>query len=265
MTENKLERKYFRSKNLKILVVGNDGSFLVDVASGLSKSKISYNVLHAPNEPSEIELKLTGIDLILYISGETRFEEKMEWLNYELPKQIYDQARANDLGFIYLSSLSVFGEISSDIVTVNSERKPVDIYGASKNKFDEYVQSTLNQEKFKVGAIFPASIHADKGRSSVEKFEQLMTRFPLLRYIKLPGSLSFVRRKELISTIVDAVANERYQNMIASENQQLSNYANRYSIKLPKIFVSFFKITNMILGKRKSLVLRMLLRGIEYK
>ena len=250
---------------MKILVIGNKGSFLQDVSDKLAKDGKNIVVIYVPGFYERMELDLHGIDIVLYMSGETRFVDKMEWLNYELPKLIFDQVKNKNIGFIYLSSLSVFGEISGDIVTVDSERKPVDAYGVSKNKFDEYVQKTSLQEIVMVGTIFPASIHAGKGRSSVEKFDKLMSRFPFLRFISLPGSLSCIKRDILTDIIVDMVKNKRYQNLIASDNYRLSNYANKYSLKLPKIFISFFKFTNILIGKRKSLVLRMLLRGIDYK
>jgi hypothetical protein len=182
-----------------------------------------------------------------------------------LTKYIFDQAVAKNIGFIYLSSLSVFGSVKDDIVTLNSNRCPIDTYGKTKNKFDDYVNSISSEKNVRVGAILPASIHTGKGRSSVEKFDQLMSKLPFLKFFALPGTLSYIKRDVLINMIVHSVLNEQYENIIASDSYRLSKFANKYSIKIPKMFKFFFPIIDNVIGKHRSLVLRMLLRGIEYK
>ena len=118
------------------------------------------------------------IDLIVFISGETRDENKMMLLNYLLPKEILRISQSNSVPLIYLSSLSVFGIPNSKKITTLSPRKSIDLYSATKNLFDSFAKD--NYSKAPISCILPGSIINFKSKNDItNKLIKFFKTFPL--------------------------------------------------------------------------------------
>ena len=152
-------------------ILGNEGSFANTVIKELklkNSGNIFENYLIKKNIHSALAInsalswlrKFKKINSpIIFIGGETRNKEKMYLMNLTLPYCIYLEAEKNNVRFIYLSSLSVFGLPNSRLITFESEMQPIDLYGKTKFCLDDLLFSNSSNG---VSAIFPGSIITKK-------------------------------------------------------------------------------------------------------
>lgn len=253
--------------NIKYLVIGNKGSFLEDFIKKLEeetqKGDVEVLYCHTSMSKPELELKIDNSHVVIYLGGETRFEDRMVEFNYTLPKLIFEMCAISKKKFVYLSSLSVFGYNKHDTIDLLSNRDPIDFYGITKNKLDQFIKGEIAMD-INVCTIYPASINSGRGRSSIEKFEMLMETYPLLRCLSLAGKLSVISRGELISRIFEVVKNEPIGEFIVSEHVSLNNYAFRYALPVPKLPNFFFNLLRHLFGAKLALLAKTLNRGIHY-
>ena len=241
---------------MKVQVIGNNGSFLKDVCQALLKEQLQVTQTNSADF-NDVE----DVEFVIFVGGETRNESAMNENNVVLPLRILNQCKSKNIYYLYLSSLSVFGWCLDDVVTTNSKRSPIDIYGITKLKMD---QLAFASEYRNYCAVLPASINAGRGRSSVEKIEYYFTKLPFLKLFSFPGSLSYIDRDELISIIISCLLEKREGLIIASKKYTLSQLSFKYSVPFPRLPLFFFKPLSKIIGKKKALLIKMVFRGIEY-
>jgi nucleoside-diphosphate-sugar epimerase len=255
---------------MKLIIFGNKGSFLDSVIKTLSNSSDvdSYSIdksdaLFASRAIDHISnLDFSCYDAVVYISGETRDELYMHFLNFRLPSILLERISGLQTHFIYLSSLAVFAGNKSDKITVNSPFLPLDNYGETKVLFERFREFFANNHSLpKVSAIYPASFLSGSGSSSVEKFQSIRSRYVFLQIFKLNGALSFIHRDSLAHEIQDILTINLPKKVILAENYMLANLGG--IINIPRLPIFIFKAIDM-LSQKTSLKLRMVLRGILY-
>ena len=165
-----------------MFIIGNKGSFaneIINKLQKLSKSKeIQYYLIDKEINPAiniknvyEWILNKSKINQpIIYIGGETIEENKMHLMNVTLPYYLFLIANKNNVRFIYLSSLSIFGLPYSAKVDLSSRMNPQDLYGRTKLLLDELIFSSKNN---KASVIFPGSIVTKKRPNFLLKVHKL--------------------------------------------------------------------------------------------
>lgn len=241
---------------MKVQVIGNRGSFLNDVFNALTKK--GFYVISTLSEEFNI---IDSVSYVVYVGGETRDQERMHEHNVSIPSIILNQCQEKGVSFIYLSSLSVFGWCLDDKVTAKSTRHPVDVYGISKLEMDCFALGSGGE---RVCAVMPASIHSGRGRSSVEKIIKLFDNYPILGFFSFPGSLSYIRRDDLIDIIINCIENNRSGFVIASNNYHLKTLSRKLSVPIPKFPLIFIRLLAFFIGKKRALLLKMIIRGNKY-
>ena len=260
------------------ILIYNKGSFANECKKEISKSfpitsieingKIDLNLSHIVNlAKNHDECN------IIYISGEVRKVDKMDFLNFELPKKLLDLCLDYNVGLIYLSTLSVFGFNLEDVIKLNSKRSPIDSYGITKNKFDSLVEKTrVENPNVRISGIYPASFYSGNGRSSIEKYSNIILRYSyIFKYIILPGSLTYIERKEVINKIVILLKSGPEKDYILSNTIQLSEISkknfgtNSIQLKVVRIPLLFFNILSIFISKKNIILLKMLFRGSKYE
>lgn len=261
-----------------IILIHNKGSFANECKKEISKCFPLTTI----EVSGKIDLDLSSIvNLtkeydecnIVYISGEVRNVDKMDLLNFELPKKLLNLCVNHRVGFIYLSTLTVFGFNLEDVVKLNSERSPIDSYGISKNKFDNLVVKTRSQNpNVRISGIYPASFYSGNGRSSIEKYSNIILRYSyIFKYIILPGSLTYIERKEVINKIVILLKSGPEKDYILSNTIQLSEISKKtfgttsIQLRVVRIPLLFFNILSIFISKKNTILLKMLFRGSKYE
>ncbi|MGI9887710.1 hypothetical protein [Vibrio chagasii] len=247
---------------MSVLIIANKGSFFIDVQKKLGSEGFIFKDISSFTNLDICNVISSKYTKVVYLGGETRFEDNMDFANYHLPKALFDKAIEHNCSFVYLSSLSVFGWTDLDYVTVDSKRQPLDKYGESKNNFDKYVLSFPDRN---VSVLFPASIHSNRGRSSVEKISKVFDKVSLMKSFRFPGVLSFVYRDDLINDIITAIKSDGSIKKICSQDFVVAGLSNKTSVPIPRLPNGIFRFFAFLVGKRKALIVKMLLRGIYYK
>lgn len=256
---------------MKVLLVINEGSFGKELSNKIIEDNYEIEIIKI--HPKKIDflsecyeylekINKISFDVCIYASGETLDIEKMFFLNFLFPSNIFDIVVQKNKKFIYLSSLAVFAGNLSDTVTNKSDRKPIDTYGFTKNRLDEYIKSENSQ--IEVVGIYPASFYSGNGRSSIEKFDNLRNKISFLKYISFSGELSYITRDELINEIIKTIEQKGSREILMVNHKRL-DAVNKPLLKFPKIPLSLFFVLNKLIPIRISLIMRMILRGIRYE
>lgn len=216
-----------------MFILGNDGSFARKIISEL-KLKNSGNIFESfiirknCNTALAIKEAISWIknfetisSPIIFIGGETRKEEKMYLMNVLLPYNIFLEAEKNNVRFIYLSSLSVFGLPNSKIITFQSEMHPLDLYGKTKLALDNLLFTTNLKG---VSAIFPGSIITPKRPNllaKIHKFRDNSILSPFFKFVPIVGGIS--------ATTTQMIINEIYnQSMINADQPSQKIFCNDF-------------------------------------
>ena len=194
-------------------ILGNEGSFARQIISEL-KLKNADNIFESHiirknvNNAFAVDEAISWIrnfkiinSPIVFIGGETRKEDKMYLMNVLLPYAIYLEAKKNNVRFIYLSSLSVFGLPNSKIISFESKMNPLDLYGKTKLALDDLLFSNILKG---VSAIYPGSIITQKRPSLLAKIYKLrddnIISF-VFKFIPFVGGISATTPQMIIKEI----------------------------------------------------------------
>ena len=202
--------------------MGNQGSFLEESNSILAQrfdvvmfsenaDLIEGGNMLLPSYASELSAFLEGqenLEAIVFLGGEVRNENVMMRDNFHKPLLVANFAFENKLELLYLSSLSVYDGLAktpAQVVTTETKEAASSVYGRSKLAFDNEV-AVLREKGLKSFTLRPASIVGSwRMSSSVEQVARLAKRFPLLRYFRFDGIISYVTRSELSDLISDCL------------------------------------------------------------
>jgi hypothetical protein len=257
---------------MKVLLIGNRGSFFELCREALEKSYVVDSFCIDKNRAFNLPLKLDefksttnfeSYSAIIYISGETRDEDYMHLLNFRFPSELADISSRHEITLIYLSSLAVFAGGFEDVVTSESQLMPIDNYGHTKALMDQYVLKLKRESsKVKIKILFPASFYHGSGRSLIERYEQFSNRHHLFfKLFGFSGCLSYVDREKLIDFISKSIVSDDYGSRILSSHFELDQQHAKFI--LPMLPIWFFKLINKV-SPMLSIKLRMVLRGIRY-
>ena len=142
-------------QKLNLLLVHNEGTFakltkqrLQDFFS-IQAFSISKNYLLRvlKNEIYNL-INNSKLNLVVYISGETREDAFMKKLNFDLPCLIADICDKKNIPLVYLSSLSVYGIPRRKSIDVLMRKVPFNNYGKTKFAFDQYLKKNLKDLRF---------------------------------------------------------------------------------------------------------------------
>ncbi len=271
---------------MNILLVANKGKLQATLEKLINRKNnlISYLIDKELNFSSLIEkfrekFFKEKIDLIVFISGETRDENKMMLLNYLLPKEILRISQSNSVPLIYLSSLSVFGIPNSNKITTLSPRKSIDLYSATKNLFDSFAKD--NYSRASISCILPGSIINFKSKNDVtNKIIKFFKTFPqniFFNKIHPKGNISCVDVNDLSKSIMFEInllsnndQNITFTSKICTLNVRISNilkiiYKTKINFFIPNLTFINSRILSYIFNKIFLKKLVILFNEIKYE
>ncbi len=159
-------------------------------------------------------INLLDVDVVLHLAGKAHqmepIDDKVYFdVNYELTKQLADKALLQGIKqFIYISSTKVYGDDINEMLDEHSPCLPVDAYGASKLKAEQYLQS-LQSDNFKIAIIRPPLVYGPGVKGNMIRLLQLADKNFPLPFGKIDNARSMVfidNLVELINTIIDKEA-----------------------------------------------------------
>ncbi len=257
-----------------MFILGNEGSFANTIIEGLKLKNLGERFeyyLIQKNLDSAIAIKnsiswirkFKKINLpIIFIGGETRNKDKMYLMNVILPYCIYLEAEKNNVRFIYLSSLSVFGLPNSKIITFKSEMKPMDLYGKTKLCLDDLLFSSGFDG---VSAIFPGSIVTKKRPNLLAKIYKYRDRSIisfLFKFFPYVGGISITNPQMIVNEVYRQSmikVDESSQKIFCNEFiglESVSDYLKMIDVKISSDSIKpFFKFKSFSLAIVKLLTI----------
>ena len=191
--------------------MGNSGSLLRDTAKWLANgghtvivSDVAEDILqHSAGEKFPV---------VVYVGGEVRDESLMRKKNYIFPSSLLSMVDESQGRFIYLSTLAVYPQYSSQktIYPSLTQYEPRGTYGTSKAEFDYMIL----RSKYQCVSIQPASIiGARLNTSSLDRVLGVLLRFSILRFVNIDTVISFCERSSVIEMIGASVADRRIKGI----------------------------------------------------
>ena len=190
------------------------------------------------------------LNLIVYISGETKEDSFMKKLNFDLPYFIADICEKKNIPLVYLSSLSVYGIPKRKSMDVLTEKVPFNNYGKTKNAFDQSLKTNLKRLRF--CSIAPGTIinpYSKKDNLLKNSLKKLSSR-PLIWLLKIfspSGNFACIHIDDLIYALVQECENITYKDNI-KVYKLFKNCSKKISIYNLVTYISgvkpLFKIQN---------------------
>ena len=285
MKNTKIIKKSIR--NSKILLICNKGSLSYGVKKELEinfKVHIIYlsikSELNLLVEQIDKQIRDFKINLVVYISGETRNKYYMVKANEKIPYETAIICSNKSIPLVYLSSLSVFGIPNKNIVRNLSLRKPINLYGITKNNLDNQINSFLPKLNF--CCIAPGSIinPLSKNNNILDKGIKLFSKYPinyLLKFLAPAGNFACIHIDDLIRIISrecleiltadKSIRYRRFKNCATKISiYELIKITNGFKpfVKLVSIPIKFFNLISMIFPSNLILSLTVYFVDIEY-
>ena len=201
-----------KNKKSNLLLIHNKGTLANKVLKGLvdyfevkTFCVVRDMALDSICEQISEIFKSQELNLIVYISGETRNKSNMKKLNLELPAFISFLCDSAKIPLVYLSSLSIYGIPNKKFIFTNSQKSPFNLYGKTKLEFDNLLKNSFSNLKY--CAIAPGTIINPYSKKSnlIRNGIKLLSSKPLiwiLKYISPAGNLACVHIDDLVVCIV---------------------------------------------------------------
>jgi hypothetical protein len=224
--------------------------------------------------------KINKLSLLVYISGETRDRKNMMKFNFDLPSQVSKLCDAENIPFVYLSSLSIYGIPKSNLVFSKSNKIPFNEYGATKLKLDNFIKNKLINLKF--CSIAPGTIiNPDSSKNNLIKNGiNILSSKPLiwiLGVITPNGNYACVHIDDLVKCLVKECTeiyyarNEKVYRIFKNcstkiKIHDLVTYILRRKpiLKFKNIPVCVIRILSVFFSNNFKMILIVYLADIEY-
>jgi nucleoside-diphosphate-sugar epimerase len=186
---------------MKILITGRYGYIGHHVAQYLKQYSNSSIVRLDMKTDEWTTHSFNDIDVIIHCAGYVHHREnvlnryKFDRINFDLTKKLASKAKASGVKhFIFISSMSVYGKFFGPIIENITPLHPVNAYGKSKLKAEEFLK-TLDEIDFKVSIIRPPMVYGNKAPGNLKSlitFGRLFKYFP-----SFPNKKSFIHIDKL--------------------------------------------------------------------
>ncbi len=248
-----------------ILVTGSSGfvgKYFVKHNGG------SYKLKTVSLQQKKIEdIYLEGINTIIHLAGKAHQMQAIDpkiyfQVNFELTKKLADVAKiAGVRQFIFISTIKVFGNFDSGVLTIDSPCYPKnDPYGESKLMAEEYLKK-IETPDFIVSIIRPPLVYGAGVKGNLHRLIGLVKKMPALPFGGISNQRSMVYVGNLAALIDRVIEKKSSGIFIAGDSQAYSTShlikriscdleKNTWLISLPKFVISIIHWLNPSLATR---------------
>ena len=206
--------------NNKLLITGSSGfvgSYFIN------KYKEKYNIKSFSFLKDDINtLGFNDIDVVFHLSALVHqmggaSAEEYEKVNVTQTLQLAKKAKESGVKhFIFMSTVKVYGEETSNVYTETTICNPEDEYGKSKLKA-ELELSKLEDENFKISILRTPIIYGYGVKANIKNLVNLVNKIPVLPFGKIENKRSMVYIGN-ICHLVDEIIRFRIEYGTTGEN-----------------------------------------------
>ena len=241
---------------MKILITGASGFIGQYALQPLAKVAEVGVISLRDKDVSAIQFD--GIDTILHLAGKAHQMEAIDpdeyfKVNHRLTLSFAKAAKAKGVShFIFVSTVKVYGDHTSEIFNETSTCRPTDPYGESK-RLAEKELLTLAEETFVVSIIRPPLVYGPKVKGNLKRLSGLIKKLPILPFGGIQNERSMVFVGNLVALIIKIIETKERGIFIAGDQSRKSTSdlvqtmmeqmeINKSNISLPRSFVLLIKM-----------------------
>lgn len=220
--------------------LNNNGYDVISIYNR-SKPKIKGKRIQFLKKNLEKEFKINSkIDCIVHCASKIPDDgnsNKIMSLNLKMLKNLIGKKNINFKKIIFLSTMSVYGEITKKIINENTPFKNLDPYGKSKRKCEEFIKKKINKKKLFTIFRLPGVV----GKKSSHNF---MSK--IIRDIKTNKEIKITNPNSYFNNIVhvDTISKLILHSIEFDNSNNIYNVSSSKPLKIKdciKILLTFFK------------------------
>ena len=120
-------------------------------------------------------------------------ESVYKQVNTQLPYELAQKAKGEGVKqFIFMSSMSVYGEILGDrVITKDTQERPDSFYGKSKLAAEQLL-AELESEDFKLAVLRPPMVYGHQAKGNYKRLSKLAQKLPVFPLVKNERSMIYI-------------------------------------------------------------------------
>lgn len=172
-------------------------------------------------------LNCTGIDIVFHLSAlvhQMNGASKEEYENINVRQTVDLAIKAKESGvkhFIFMSTVKVYGEESTDEYTETTPCYPEDEYGKSKLKAEQLIRN-LENENFKVSIVRTPIVYGYGVKANIKNLISMLKKVPVLPFGDIRNKRSMVYIGNLCYLVDSIIQQESSGVFLAADDEPLS-------------------------------------------
>ncbi|MFK2823424.1 NAD-dependent epimerase/dehydratase family protein [Arcobacter sp. YIC-80] len=247
----------------KLLITGSSG-FVGNYFINKYKDKYKIKIFSFLKDDIN-NLDCSDINIVFHLSALVHqmggaSKEEYEKVNVSQTLDLAKKAKKSGIKhFIFMSTVKVYGEETSDVYTENTICKPEDEYGKSKLKAEIELQK-LENENFKISIIRTPIVYGYGVKANIKNLVNLTKKISILPFGEIENKRSMVYIGNLCHLVDEIITQQKSGVFLASDNEPLNTTSlikliaksldkKVYLIKIP-FFETLLKIVKPSFHKR---------------
>ena len=146
------------------------------------------------------ETDFSSFDVILHLAAivhisnpSKEMESVYNQVNTQLPYELAQKAKREGVKqFIFMSSMSVYGEVLGDrVITKDTQERPDSFYGKSKLAAEQLL-AELESEDFKLAVLRPPMVYGHQAKGNYKRLSELAQKLPVFPLVQNERSMIYI-------------------------------------------------------------------------
>lgn len=186
---------------MKRILITGEGSYIGQSFKKYVSSREDVQVDELDvREETWKEKDFSSFDVILHLAAivhisnpSKEMESEYNQVNTQLPYELAQKAKREGVKqFIFMSSMSVYGEVLGDrVITKNTQECPDSFYGKSKLAAEQLL-AELESEDFKLAVLRPPMVYGHQAKGNYKRLSKLAQELPVFPLVQNERSMIYI-------------------------------------------------------------------------
>ena len=186
---------------MKRILITGEGSYIGQSFKKYVSSREDVQVDELDvREETWKEKDFSSFDVILHLAAivhisnpSKEMESEYNQVNTQLPYELAQKAKGEGVKqFIFMSSMSVYGEVLGDrVITKDTQERPDSFYGKSKLAAEQLL-AELESEDFKLAILRPPMVYGHQAKGNYKRLSKLAQKLPVFPLVQNERSMIYI-------------------------------------------------------------------------